>query len=254
MSLYFADQSWPQLEAAIAGNALILLPLGQTEEHGPHLPVSTDAVQVSALAKGIAKELQDEIPALVMPTIWAGYSMQEMARWPGTITVRPRVLIDYLFDICASLIEMGFTKIILLDGHGNHHGLLRVVTREIADKYGVYMAVTKGMAAERYREIARAEYPPGNMHGGERETSQMLYLEQPVDMDLATKKDILRFRSKFRESGAVYWSTWGVQKSKAGLIGDPTVGTRETGKALMEAKIRNCAAFAREFFSHQREE
>ena len=82
MSLYFSDQSWPQLEQAVAENTLILLPIGQTEQHGPHLPVKTDALIAQEVTRRVAEAVAGEIPVLVMPTIWSGYSMKPVSSSP----------------------------------------------------------------------------------------------------------------------------------------------------------------------------
>ncbi|NPV54293.1 MAG: creatininase family protein [Firmicutes bacterium] len=255
--MFFAERSWPELKEAIEKNTLIILPVGTIEEHGMHLPVETDAAIAEAVARRIGEALKDEIPLLIMPTVWTGYSAKEMTRWPGTIRVRPRVLTDMLFDVCSSLIEMGFKKIVILDCHGHHSGILNVVAREIADTYGVYMAITApaAMSAEGYGKIRRSVVG-GSIHGGEWETSLMLHLGRNVNMDRATDEDIMRYHSEFLPgdnfvSGKkVFWSTWGVQQSKTGIYGDPTVASKETGEQIMRFIVDNYVKFIREFYAH----
>lgn len=257
MSLLFADQRWPQLEAAIEANALVILPIGQIEEHGRHLPVSTDATIADAVGLRLAQRLvEDGIQTLVLPAIWTGYSTKDMVRWPGVMRVRPQVFMDLVFDVCSSLIGMGFRKLMLLSCHGHHAGALRVVTRLIADAHDVYMALVSpgALAAERYQQIRRSGRG-GSIHAGEYETSLMLHLGQPVDMSEATDEDVMRYHSpfiagdNFAGGQKVFWSTWGLQKSKTGAYGDPTVATAETGREIMEAMVANGAAFAKEFMS-----
>ena len=98
MSYHFADQSWPQPEQAIAQNTLIILPIAQTAEHGRHLPVSTDAVIAREIASSVAERLHGELPVLVMPVVWANYKMKAMTLWPGCMTIRPKVVMDYVID------------------------------------------------------------------------------------------------------------------------------------------------------------
>lgn len=257
MSLYFADQSWPKLQEAIDANTLIILPVGQVEEHGKHLPVSTDTAIVEAVGLCLAEALVAEnVPTLVMPAVWSGYSTKDMTRWPGTMRIRPQVFMDLVFDICSSLIEMGFRKIMILSGHGHHTGPLRIVTRLIADAHDVYMALVwpASLAAERFGEV-RQSGRGGSIHGGEYETALMLHLGQPVDMEQATDEDVMRYHSDFIAGDnflggqKVFWSTWGLQRSETGLYGDPTVATVETGQAIMEAIVINGVAFAKEFMS-----
>jgi creatinine amidohydrolase len=179
-----------------------------------------------------------------------------MSRWPGVMRIRPQVFMDLVFDVCSSLIEMGFRKLMLLSCHGHHAGALRVVTRRIADAHDVYMALVSpgSLAAERYQQI-RKSVRGGSIHAGEYETSLMLYLDEPVEMSEATDEDIMRYHSPFvagdNFSGGqkVFWSTWGLQQSKTGIYGDPTVATADTGREIMAAMVGNCAAFAKEFLS-----
>lgn len=249
MSLFFADQSWPQLEEAIGKNTLILLPIGQTEQHGPHLPVKTDALIAQEVARRAAEAVAGEVPVLVMPTVWSGYSMKPVGKWPGTIRLKPETLINLVYDICVSLIEMGFTRLILIGAHGNHPGMLRTVVRKIVDSHGVYMALTSpsAMAKEEFNAISRAG-KGGSCHAGEYETSLMLYLaEELVHLEKADAVDKITYESEFYPS-KVFWSTWGIQQSKSGVYGDPTVASKDTGKAIMHATVTNYVAFIKEFY------
>jgi len=252
MSLYFSDQSWPQLERAVADNTLILLPIGQTEQHGPHLPVKTDALIAEEVARRAAESVAAEIPVLVMPTVWSGYSMKPVSSWPGTIRLKSETLIHMVYDICASIIDMGFKKIMLINAHGNHPGMLRTVVRQIIDSHGVYMSLTfpSVMAKEEFAAISKAG-KGGSCHAGEYETSLMLYLaEDLVHMEAAVAGDKITYESEFYPA-KVFWSTWGIQRSESGVYGDPTVASKQSGKAIMDALINNYTAFIREFYSFQ---
>ena len=259
MTINFIDQTWPELKKAVKKNTLILLPLGQVEEHGEHLPVSTDYVIAQEVGARVAEAAAKKIPLLLMPTIWTGYSQAELAQWPGTIRLRTRTLMDLLFDVCASLIEMGFRKIVILNSHGHHPGIINVVLRELSDKYGVHVAAIANlpsMCKEEYAKI-RKSAPGGSIHGGEWETSLMLALGQPVKMSKATKKDIFKYSSpfvppdNFSGSKKVDWSTWAIQKSKTGIYGDPTAATRALGEAMIKAVVANAFKFLVEYYGHR---
>ena len=259
MSIHFIDQTWPDLKRAIRKKTLILLPVGQVEEHGRHLPVSTDYIIAREVAARIAEQAAKKMPLLLMPTIWTGYSQADLAKWPGTIRLRTRTLMDLLFDVCASLIEMGFKKIVILNSHGHHPGIINVVLREVSDRYGVHVASISNLPAmckEEYAKI-RKSAPGGSIHGGEWETSLMLALNQPVKMNKATRKDIFRYCSEFvpadsfSGSKKVDWSTWGIQKSKTGIYGDPTVASRATGEVMIRAIVVNACRFLLEYHCHK---
>ena len=245
----------PEVGALVEQNALCLVPIGQVEEHGKHLPVGTDATIAERVVTAAAERLEPDLPTVTLPAIWTGYSGKELANWPGTIRVRTRVVADLVFDVVKSLIEMGFAKIILVNGHGHHPGILEMVAREIADETGVYIAVAEvaKLAAEAVQQH-RKSAPGGCIHGGEFETSVMLHLGEPVDMSKATDEDVFRFESEFfakdgfAGSKAAFWSTWGIQRSKTGIYGDPTVATKEFGEVVFEAMVGKLVAFAREFW------
>ena len=131
----FGELTSPEIAEFVEKNALVLLPIGQTEEHGDHLPVDADTVIAERITEAAAQRLEDEIPVLVMRTVWAGYSGVELTKWPGTMRVRTRVIGDYVFDIIHSLAEMGFRKIATVNGHGHHPAILEMIAREIADAF-----------------------------------------------------------------------------------------------------------------------
>lgn len=251
---------WPQLTspeigALIERNALCLLPVGQVEEHGRHLPTGTDAVIAERTVLAAADRLHPDPCTLTLPALWTGYSGRELAAWPGTFRVRTRVVADLVFDVVKSLTDMGFANIILVNGHGHHPAILEMVAREIADETGVYIAVADvaKLAAKAVQEH-RQSAPGGCIHGGEFETSLMLHFGERVDMTQATDEDLFRFESPFfprdgfSGSKLAFRSTWGLQTSKTGIFGDPTVATAEFGAVVFEAMVETLVAFARDFW------
>ena len=225
MSILFEDKTWPELKDEAERGALILIPVGQTEEHGPHLPVNTDTVIAFEIAKASAEAVKGEIPVLVSPPIWASYSAREMSRWPGTIRVRPTTVLALIEDICRSFIEMGFTRLVLVNGHGHNTDILRLSARTVADETNVYMAVVSlwSLASDVARAHRRSEIG-GICHACEYETSLMLYLGRRVLMDLATKEDSIRYHSDFFpgdtfEKAAPAYSAfnWEFRRAKRGL-------------------------------------
>jgi creatinine amidohydrolase len=232
MSMYFGEQSWPQLAEAIKRNTLIIVPVGTTEEHGRHLPVETDAMIAKMFGDSIGTALQGKIPVLVMQPVYFGYSMEVVTRWPGTVRIGTRVLMDYVFDMIDALMKMGFGKIALLDCHGNHDGLLRTVMREIADKHGKFICTLSPAKLCESTYIQLRKDPQGDIHGGEWETSMILaYRPECVNRAEFTDIDAIRCNSDLR--GPV--STWGLQETKTGLFGDPSTASAELGRACLAA-------------------
>ena len=256
MSILFADLTSPEIAEAVERNTVLLLPVGQTEEHGPHLPVCTDTLIAERAARDAALQLVGRVPVLVLPTVAYGYSAKAMSRWPGTIRVRTRVMMDLLVDVCTSVIEMGFRKVVLVSGHGHHHGIGRVVVREVADATGVNVAFTEParLVADLFTSIRKSE-PGGAIHGGEYETSLAMHLGVAVDLSKVDARDVFRRPTEFvggdslSGSGKVFWSTWGLQESEQGIFGDPTVASAETGRRIWEAIVSRYAQFIEEFWT-----
>ena len=258
MSFLFRDQSWLSIQAYLQKRTLLILPIGTTEEHGPHLPVDTDARIAEAYGTRLAAAVEPEIPVLLMDTIRYGYSMKIMRQWPGTIIVRSRVFMDMIFDICRSVLDMGFEKLVILDCHGHHGGLLNTVSRELCDATDKPVAIISPAVLSRDEFNAVRKSPAGGgLHGCEWETSILLFVSpEVVDMSKATNQDIMRYHSDFVAGDnftgrqRVTWSTWYLQASKTGVYGDPTVASAETGKIIMDAAAANGARFLREYWSH----
>lgn len=257
MSFYFGEKTWMELEEYLKKDTVILLPVGEVEEHSLHLPVDTDARIATYLAAEIADEIEDDIPVLVMPTIWSGYTPKEVAAWPGAIRVRIPTFTDMVYDICASLVEMGFRKIVMIDCHGQHNPMLNIVTKQIADQYGAYLTVASPfvMTAAEFNAVRRS--PRGGVsHACEWETSMIMYISpELVKLELMTNDDIIRHHSEFVAGDSVaggqkvIWSTWGLQKSRKGGYGDPTVASVETAKVITEAARKNYKRFIMEYMN-----
>lgn len=257
MSFYFQEKTWPELEEYIKKGALAILPLGMIEEHGPHMAVGADTMIIEDVTRDIATEFskdKDNPPVLVLPAFWSGYNMKIVHKWPGSLSLRASVLLEALTDIVGSLVKMGFYRVVLTNGHGNHDGTIRQLVRDVADQYDTWMCAFDPLAfgAKEYAKI-RKSGPGGACHACELETAIMLHYGRPVDMSKTTNVDLMRYSSKyipadgFCGSKPVVWSTWGLQDSKTGCYGDPTVATKETGAAVAKAIATNAAEFLKEF-------
>ena len=251
----FTVNNYLQLEEKIKQGAVVLLPIGQTEEHGPHLPVGTDTYIAEGVARRVAESLDGELPILLMPAIWSAYSVDAVGQWPGLIKLKTKTLIDLVHDVVASLLTMGFRKVVILNGHGNNPGIIDVALRDLADEFEATPVVANvwTFSAESFNQVRRSE-PGGAIHADEYETSLMLAMGFPVDMEKAPGDESFRFRSEFRArdnfSGKNYvtWSTWKLQKSRTGVYGDPTVASEETGKIVLDATVEKLCRFVREYY------
>lgn len=112
-NVWMQHLTWEEVKSGIEeSHATIILPVGSTEQHGPHLPVGTDTM----VATGIAEAAAGEAGVLVAPPLWFGWSPHHMVL-PGTITIRPEILIEVAYDMVESLHRHGFDKFIFVNGH-----------------------------------------------------------------------------------------------------------------------------------------
>lgn len=111
--VWLQNLTWEEVkQKATESENTIILPVGSTEQHGTHLPVGSDTMVAIALAESAARRAK----VLAAPPLWFGWSPHHMVL-PGTITVRPEILIELVFDVIRSLTQHGFERFILLNGH-----------------------------------------------------------------------------------------------------------------------------------------
>jgi len=239
----------PAFEGLIARKPLVVLPVGQVEEHGPHLPLNTDCVIGLRVAEEVARRLGETLPVVLMDLVPYGYSGKIMTRWPGTMQVPMDAVRDYVYEVCASLADMGVEKLAIFNSHGHHVALFELVARRLADEKGIGAVVLMplSLASEKVNSICRGG-PGSSCHAGELETSLMLHLEpELVDMSAAVDNPL---RDMGLAAKGVFWSTWQRQKTESGLYGAPSVATASIGEAAFDAIVTDTVAFLRTYYAH----
>ncbi len=132
------DLTWQDVQKRLdRGQKTILLPVGSTEQHGPHLPLGTDTMVAITLAEAAAIEKD----VLVSPPLWFGWSPHHMVL-AGTITIRPELLVEFVYDMVASLAEHGFDTFIFINGHRIVNiTWLQMVGERVKSKLGAKVAI-----------------------------------------------------------------------------------------------------------------
>lgn len=253
MSVRLAELSSRALREAIDGGAVVVVPVGATEQHGAHLPLETDWRLCSEVAERACVRAQEEgVPALVTPAVWVGYSPHHMD-FPGTVTLDASTFLALVGQISRSLWHHGARKILLLNGHGGNANLLRSAVQQLRFEHGVRVA------AASYWDFAlpaiaqwRASGPGGINHACELETSLMLAV-RPDLVDAGEARDATwlpasGFLSGDLALGAPVTVAWSFSElSDEGPLGDPTVASAERGAELLAAIVDRMTAFLREF-------
>lgn len=223
--------TWEQLAALReAGCDLCVLPVGATEQHGPHLPLDVDTVTAESVALG-ASALTG-VP--VLPALPYGCSLGHSSRWPGTISLRPETLSAILLQIAEWVRNAGFRRLIVLNAHVTNWAPLRCGLENIRHQWpdlAIGIVNVWDLSAEIH---ARYHHDAANFHANEAETSLSLHLRpDTVHLDRAVDE-------ADRSQGCCF-SYRVDQESRTGTVGRPSAATPESGAALHALLVRACA-------------
>ena len=233
-----------QLRDMARRDAMVILPIGAIEQHGPHLPVEVDSQLGEQVALRTARLLAARgEPVLVLPMLWTGVSEHHMS-FGGTITLDMATFSAVVEGIVKSVVRHGFRRVVLLNGHGGNENALRVLVDELTPKYRVPIVEFTywHAASEAIAEILETQ--PGLQHACEAETSMMmavrpeLVAEDRIGLAKANRTpdvaDIV--------GGGVYrWRATGAMSS-SGVVGNPEAATAAKGVRLFDAVAAVLAA------------
>lgn len=246
----------PEVKALPIDKLVVLAPLGSFEQHGAHLPLTTDTDLVTAIANAAEATLHERV--LSLPALWLGHSTHHM-KFPGTLDVKQMHYIALIEDLCGSLLSMGARKILLLNGHGGNEVPVRTALREVKTAFPhranthVVLASYWSLAADSIKQIRESEIG-GLGHACEMETSIMLHLHPAkVKMPLA-RRDGPRHESPYRKADIqlaqpVYMVNEFQEISESGVVGHPDLATAVKGARFFEAIVKDVTAFLRDFLS-----
>ena len=234
--------------------SVLIVPIGSVEQHGHHLPTATDTILVDAVVSRTGKQLieTDAVPFLVAPTLWTGYSPHHMD-FGGTFTTAFKTLLSVLENVIESGLENGFDSVLIVNGHGGNTSLIGAATTRIGSTTADQriLSCTYFELAEPFVDEVRDSDTGGIAHGGEFETSLMLYLRPDlVDEDQAnvTYRDE-RYTHAGREmfdSDPLSVHRSFAEMSETGELGDPTLATAEKGEELLANLVAKLATIVQE--------
>jgi len=223
------DFSDPSLRRLLKnGKKTALIPVGSLEQHGPHLPISTDSDIVSEIAKRIAKRCG----LLLLPIITYGVSFEHAPFF--NVSVSHRILQRFLLEVCISLAKNKVHRIIILNGHhGNQKSL-----NSLADKVAKISKGNVKVFVFSYWHFIKGEFD----HAGFVETSLMLAISTKAKMKLAKKGLITDMMSKEQKSKiSKLASVHFIKATKNGVWGDPTMATKRHGEQILSQITQNIA-------------
>jgi creatinine amidohydrolase len=233
--------SWPELrERAARPGSTVVWPFGAIEQHGPHLPLGTDALFAERVCEAVLERLDPDLPIWRLPLQSLGFSPEHRG-FPGTLSLSAELMLSLVGAVGRDLAGAGFRRLVLLNAHGGQIGLLEVAARQLRDHQPGLAVLPcflwrgpEGLDAL----IAEPERSQG-LHAGLAETSLMLHLAPELTgpergADGLGAQGIPEGWSLEGEAPTA-WLTR--ELSRSGVIGDPGEASPELGALLFERLV-----------------
>jgi creatinine amidohydrolase len=234
------DMTMPEFVAGLEKTRTVFIPFGSTEEHGSHLPLSTDTLQ----AVSVGRRLAERRPLFVAPSVAYGVC-RSTSRHPGTLSITTGTLKALTCDIVASLYGHGLRNFILLTGHagGTHNAALIDAGESLLERFPdlkIAVLTEYQLAAGEGRGLIETV---GDSHAGEIETSRMLY-SHPHLVKGEGEKEFPSFpMGMLVRNKQKYWP--------GGVWGDPTKATAEKGAKIEQLVVDALEKFVTKFENWQ---
>jgi creatinine amidohydrolase len=220
------------LDARGRGAAVVLLPIGSHEQHGPHLPLATDTL----VATTVAAELADAHPVRRLPPLPLSCS-HEHAAWPGTVSITATTLVAIVRDVAASVHRAGASALVLVNGHGGNYVLGNVVQEANLGPLPMALFPTEPDWEEARVAAGLATAGPTDMHAGELETSILLHAHPHVVRPGFERADHVADDRRHLLSRGLQAYT------ESGVVGRPSLASAEKGRAVLAHLVRAFAAY-----------
>lgn len=250
---FWADLKTTDFAGLDAARTVAVLPLGATEQHGPHLPLAVDHALVDGIVAAALPQVPAEVPVLVLPTQAIGYS-PEHAGFAGTLTLPYEAVLASWIAIGEGVARAGVRKLLLFNAHGGQVSLMDVAARELRARglivYGCsWWNLPLGDAVN---GLFSAEEHRFGVHGGQIETSLMLALrrdsvamQQAQDFTSTSKERAARY--PILGNGTSAKLGWHMQDyNPQGAAGNARAATAEKGGAVLEAAAKQLALLLQE--------
>ena len=231
-ALLWEELTWEEVRDLVAdGMDMAILPVGATEQHGPHLHLGMDTTAATAVAHGVSA--RTGVP--VLPPIPIGCSLGHTTHWPGTLSLRPGTLTAIVVDISRWLYEAGIRRLLMLNGHVTNWAPLRCALEEIRFATPDLMVALRSIWEISERVHAGYHADAANFHANRAETALVM----------AVRPDLVRMDRAVDEpdrSAGLLFAHPVSRESVTGTVGSPSAATPEEGRLLLEAAVADLAA------------
>jgi creatinine amidohydrolase len=213
-----------------------MLPVGATEQHGPHMGCGMDAEIAHHLCRAVAKETG----VALLPTMPYGCSIGHSKRWPGTIALQPKTMIDVIKEIGDWVHASGFRRLFIINTHVTNFAPLRCALEMLRAEHDSFMVAVINSASISQRVREQHFHDADDWHANDAETSLMMALSPSmVREELIAESD-----DEDRTENCVFSHPVN-RTSKNGVTGKPSLATREKGERLFVWMVEDLSAIVR---------
>ena len=239
-SVFLENLTWIEAQEALKDYDVALIALGaRSKEHGPHLLLKNDYL----LAEYLMKRVADEVPVVVLPTLPYGY-YPSFLEYPGSISIGAETFKNVVMDICKSMHGYGLKKFYVLNTGVSTVGPLAEAAKDLAP-LGMALRFLNLLEVDKLLPAGLLKQE-GGTHADEGETSMMLYIApETVNMSKAVKD----FDPRTGRRGLTRDRDGAGNYSLSGIYGDPTLATKEKGRIIVEATVREVVRQVRKLIS-----
>jgi len=183
-ALVLQEMTWTDVRDYLKAGDMVIIPLGATEQHGPHLPLGTDYYE----ALGMSKLISARTGVVVAPVLWAGYSVYHSG-FAGTLSLKPETMEQVLFETVEMLMKYGFRRFLFFNYHGGNNIVQeKIIHRVNHTTEAIAVAIGHGSALQKEDEGEFFDW-----HAGVEETSIMLYIYPELVKWERAEKPIMNF-------------------------------------------------------------
>jgi creatinine amidohydrolase len=258
--LILQEMTWTDVQEYLKANDMVIIPIGSTEQHGPHMPLGTDWL----VAFDMAKMISARTGVMVAPVVLVGYSVYHSG-FPGTLSLKPETLEQVFYETAEMLVKHGFKRLMFFNMHGGNVVPESAVIHRINQNLEA-IAVAIGAGSAIQKGVGQVPGVAFDEHAGVGETSIGLFLwPEIVHMDRAEKpeihfsarlKELIALLKQYPQLAALTGALMAVpEETKKGgssreitsngiwSSGDPKTATRELGEKMVNQQVNNAVNF-----------
>lgn len=250
--IWWGDFTTLEFQEIDANATIAVLPIAAVEQHGPHLPVSTDTSIMNGMLDTIIPLLPVDIDVRILPVQAIGKSNEHLHA-PGTLTIPATGLIDHWVEIGHSVARAGIRKLLIVNSHGGNEEIMGIVSRELRVRARMMSIKSSWMRFGLPEDLYSEEERKYGIHGGDVETSLMLHFK-PELVDMAKAENFVsavkRAEAEFdliKHTGPFAFAWMAGDLNASGTVGEASKATAEKGRLTAQHQAQGFVSLVEEF-------